>query len=45
MNENLQTVVDSVNRILNDTNLIDTVDSVIQRLVSFGYNPLKKMLG
>ena len=39
MNENLQTVVTSVNNILNDTNLTDTVDSVIQRLVSFGYAP------
>jgi len=39
MNENLQTVVTSVNKILNDTNLTDTVDSVILRLVSFGYTP------
>lgn len=39
MNENLQAVVTSVNNILNDTNLTDTVDSVIQRLVSFGYEP------
>lgn len=39
MNENLQTVIDSVNNILNDTNLTDTVESVIQRLVSFGYEP------
>jgi hypothetical protein len=39
INENLQTVVDSVNNILNDTNLADTVECVIQRLVSFGYEP------
>lgn len=39
MNENLQAVVTSVNHILNDTNLTDTVDSVILRLVSFGYEP------
>jgi acylphosphatase len=36
MNENLQTVVNSVNSILKDTNL--TTD-VIERLVSFGYTP------
>ena len=39
MNENLQTVVDSVNKILNDTNLTNTVESVVLRLVSFGYTP------
>lgn len=39
MNENLQAVVTSVNNILNDTDLVGTVDSVIQRLVSFGYDP------
>lgn len=39
INENLQTVVDSVNNILNDTNMADTVESVILRLVSFGYEP------
>ena len=39
MNENIQTVVTSVNNILNDTNLTDTVESVVQRLVSFGYVP------
>ncbi len=39
MNENLQTVVTSVNTILNDTNLTGTVDSVIHRLVSFGFTP------
>ena len=42
MNENIQTVVDSVNKILNDTNLTDTVDSVINRLVSFGYVPTEE---
>jgi hypothetical protein len=39
MNENIQTVVTSVNDILKDTNLTDTVESVIHRLVSFGYDP------
>ena len=39
MNENLQAVVTSVNNILKDTNMTDTVESVIQRLVSFGYEP------
>lgn len=42
MNENLQTVVDSVNNILNDTNLTDVVDSTIHRLVSFGYVPTEE---
>ena len=41
MNENLQTVADSVMAILKDTNLADTVESVIQRLVSFGYEPIE----
>lgn len=36
MNENLQTVVTSVNEILKDTTF---TESVIQRLVSFGYSP------
>ena len=39
MNENLQTVVDSVNKILNDTNLNPMTESVVNRLVSFGYDP------
>jgi hypothetical protein len=39
MNENLQTVVTSVNNILNDTNLIVFTENVINRLVSFGYDP------
>ena len=42
MNENLQTVVDSVNSILNDTNLITFTEDVINRLVSFGYNPTEE---
>jgi hypothetical protein len=33
----LQTVVDSVNNILNDTNLKHIVENVVKRLVSFGY--------
>ena len=36
MNENLQTVVDSANKILNDTNLSTFTEDVVQRLVSFG---------
>lgn len=39
MNENLQTVVDSVNEILNDTNLNTMTEAVVERLVSFGYIP------
>lgn len=39
MNENLQTVVDSVNKILNDTNLSAFTEDVVQRLVSFGFIP------
>ena len=39
MNENLQTVVNSVNKILNDTNLTTMVETVVERLVSFGYSP------
>lgn len=39
MNENLQTVVDSVNKILNDTNLNSITENVVERLVSFGYVP------
>ena len=41
MNVNVQTVVVSVNTILNDTNLIETVQAVMNRLVSFGYEPNK----
>lgn len=39
MNENLQTVVDSVNNILNDTNLTVFTEDIVNRLVSFGYEP------
>jgi hypothetical protein len=42
MNENLQTVVDSVNKILNDTNLTTVAKAVVERLVSFGYNPTEE---
>lgn len=39
MNENLQAVVNSANNVLNDTNLNTMVESVVERLVSFGYEP------
>lgn len=39
MNENLQTVVTSVNSILNDTNRNSITENVVERLVSFGYVP------
>ena len=39
MNENLQTVVTSVNSILNDTNKSSITENVVERLVSFGYVP------
>lgn len=39
MNENFQTVVNSVNNVLNDTNLNPMVEAVGERLVSFGYTP------
>ena len=39
MNENLQTVVDSVNKILNDTNQSSIAENVVERLVSFGCVP------
>ena len=39
MNENLQTVIDSVNEILKDTNSETMVESLVERLVSFGYIP------
>ena len=42
MNENLQTVVNSVNKILNDTNLTTFTEDVVQRLVSFGFNPTEE---
>ena len=39
MNENLQTVVNSVNSILKDTNLTAFTTDAVNRLVSFGYTP------
>lgn len=38
----VQTVVDSVNKILNDTNLNPMTESVVNRLVSFGYIPTEE---
>lgn len=35
----VQTVIDSVNNILNDTNLTVITENVVKRLVSFGYIP------
>ena len=35
----LQTVVNSVNKILNDTNLNPITENVVKRLVSFGFEP------
>lgn len=42
MNENLQTVIDSVNKILKDTNLTTFTEDVVNRLVSFGFNPTEE---
>ena len=42
MNENLQTVIESVNKILNDTNLSTFTEDVVNRLVSFGFNPTEE---
>lgn len=42
MNENLQTVVVSVNTILKDTNLDSMAKPVVERLVSFGYTPTEE---
>lgn len=39
MNENLQTVVTSINEILKDTTLTTFTETVVQRLVSFGFIP------
>ena len=39
MNENLQAVVTSVNKILKDTNLTIFTEDAVNRLVSFGYEP------
>ena len=42
MNENLQTVVTSVNDILKDTNLHTFTEDVLNRLVSFGIDPYEE---
>lgn len=42
MNENLQTVANSVNNILKDTNLNSITELVVGRLVSFGYDPTEE---
>ena len=42
MNENFQTVVNSVNKVLNDTNLTTFTEDVVKRLVSFGYDPTEE---
>ena len=39
INQDVQTVVDSVNNILNDTNLTAFTEDVVNRLVSFEYVP------
>lgn len=40
MNNGFQTVIDSVNNILNDTNLNAMTELVVDRLVSLGYTPV-----
>ncbi len=42
MNKNLQTVVNSVNEILKNTNLNTMSEDVVQRLVFFGYVPTEE---
>lgn len=42
MNSGFQTVIDSVNKILNDTNLNAMTELVVDRLVSLGYIPLEE---
>lgn len=42
MCEHYQTVIDSVNNILKDTNLISFTETVTKRLVSFGYDPTEE---
>ena len=42
MNENVQTVIDSVKTILDDTNLNTVVGDAVNRLVSFGYVPTEE---
>ena len=39
MNEDLQTVIDAVKELLNDTNLDPMAEAVVNRLVSFGFTP------
>ena len=39
----VQTVIDSVNTILDDTNLNTMIEDVVNRLVSFGYIPTEEM--
>lgn len=41
MNEELQTVLTKIQSVLNDTNLNGLIESVLQRLVSFGCTPTK----
>lgn len=41
MNEELQTVLIKIQSILNDTNLNGLIETVLQRLVSFGCDPTK----
>lgn len=41
MNEELQTVLIKIQSVLNDTNLNSFIESVLQRLVSFGCTPTK----
>lgn len=41
MNEELQTVLNKIQGILNDTNLNGLIETVLQRLVSFGCTPTK----
>lgn len=42
MDEKIQTVIDSVNSILKDTNLITFTEDVVNRLVSFGCIPTEE---
>ena len=41
MNEELQTVLTKIQDVLNDTDLTKLTESVLERLVSFGYTPTK----
>lgn len=41
INENLQTVMTNIEAILNDTNHNKAVEAVLNRLVSFGYEPVE----